>query len=319
MSMQALNWARAQTPPPVIVGNEKKRTVSSRVQKAVLKTLADHANADGVSWYSVKTMCDETGYSRASFFDALQALEGQGYIDRVPRPNTSSVYRVILDRVAQADTTAEVRESVLPAVEPVPKTVLPDVATTPENGVPPKTVDVQKLDPPVQKLDPPRPETGPTPVQKLDTESSCESTSNPHGSVSAAKTDHAAKTDQSAKAARSKRKTPLPDDFTISADIQAWATEHGFTHLEDHLEALTGWAKAKGAWCPDWDEMLKRAIRENWGLVSEEPKTGNIIDLEEYARRSREEGARFLEQREAEIQASRLAKLMGTQAASASR
>ena len=317
MSWKHVEWARAQQLPPC--------------PKAVLMALSLRIGGNPYAFPTIATMRDDTGYGRTAIKGALRTLATRGLILIEQQPNDSSRYYLrmpitdttaAVEQVAAPEFTPEpVRETVPPATEPVPKTVPQDThdepltpaiggLLTPENGGQTGTLDGREPTGGGSGAD--RGGSGddrlggrePTPKRK----------GKRHTKNSECIDVHAAKTDHAAKAARSKRKTPLPDDFGISPAIQAWAAENGFTHLDDHLEALTDWAKAKGAWCPDWDDMLKRAIRENWGLVSEAPKIGNVIDLDEYARRSREEGARFLEQREAEIQARRIAKLGGLQA-----
>lgn len=311
MSWDAIKWARVQA----LTGPKQ----------SILVVLSTRTRDDHTCYPSLTRLAKETGFSKSTVIRCLNELEAAGLLVKERRFNTSNVYRFQLSAGIQHDADpaeAQARHAVTPAVEPVPKTVLPAAEPVRETVLPAaepvrKTVPVQETvlvsecDPPSVTVTPPSSRVTPPPVSECDPKETDVNTKNIHGKHISP--DHAAK------AARSKRKTPLPDDFTISADVAAWAAENGFTHLDEQLELLVIWAKSKGAWCEDWDEMLKRAIRENWALISPTQPKKNVIDLDEYARRSREEGARFLEQREAEIQASRLAKLMGTQAASASR
>jgi len=317
MSWEAIKWARAQgmTGP----------------KQSILVVMSTHTRADHTCYPSLTLLAKETGFSRSTVIRCVNELEAAGLIVKDRRFNSSTVYRFCLSKgiqpkadPAQAEAqpaatptgapvretvppdVAPVRESVLPAVEPVPKTVLPDVAPPPILGEVPKTVLVSECHPPSVTVTPPSGRVTPPPVSECDPKETDVNTKNIHGKHIS--TDHAAKAD------RSKRKTPLPDDFGISADVQAWAAENGFTHLDDHLEALTIWAKRQGAWCQDWDDMLKRAIRENWALVVQDQPKKNVVDLEEYARRSREEGIRELERIEAEYHARRIARLGGLQA-----
>jgi hypothetical protein len=52
---------------------------------------------------------------------------------------------------------------------------------------------------------------------------------------------------------RSTPKHPLPDDFTITAAMRAWAAEHApQVDLEHETLKLVAWARAKGEWRSDW-------------------------------------------------------------------
>jgi hypothetical protein len=73
-----------------------------------------------------------------------------------------------------------------------------------------------------------------------------------------------------------KGKTPIPNDFSISEQVQAWAEKKGFDRLDEHLEAFIDTARAKGYVYVDWDSAFRKAIREDWGKIrqgeSNEPK-----------------------------------------------
>lgn len=64
-----------------------------------------------------------------------------------------------------------------------------------------------------------------------------------------------------------KEKTSLPENFTISEAVRAWAGKKGFDRLEDHLEAFKDRATMKGYQYIDWDAAFKTAIREDWGKI----------------------------------------------------
>ncbi len=59
----------------------------------------------------------------------------------------------------------------------------------------------------------------------------------------------------------------MPDNFCISGNVAEWAREHGYTHLNRHLEHFIGYVKANGKTYADWDAALKNAIRDNWAKL----------------------------------------------------
>ncbi len=79
--------------------------------------------------------------------------------------------------------------------------------------------------------------------------------------------------DQKGKALTKER--PIPDGFTVSREVTAWAAKKGFTRLDEHLEWFVDWAMAKGKTYVDWNHALKNAIRGNWAkleaITPEEP------------------------------------------------
>jgi hypothetical protein len=58
--------------------------------------------------------------------------------------------------------------------------------------------------------------------------------------------------------------TALTHDFAISDRVKAWADEHGFSRLEQHLEHFKLQAAAKGYTYADWDAGFMKAIRDDW-------------------------------------------------------
>jgi len=295
MSWDAIKWARAQK--------------MKGPKQSILVVLSTHTNADQNCYPSLSLIAKETGFSKSTVIRCVNELEAAGLIVKDRRFNSSTVYRFCLSNGIQPDADPAQAEAQPAATQTgADEPLTPEIGglLTPEIGGQTGTLLVSECNPPSVTVTPPSSRVTPPPVSECDPKETDVNTKNIHGKHISP--DHAAK------AARSKRKTPIPPDFGISADVQAWAAENGFTHLDDHLEALTDWAKAKGAWCPDWDEMLKRAIRENWGLVVQDQPKKNVIDLEEYARRSREEGIRELERIEAEYHARRIAQLGGLQA-----
>lgn len=59
-------------------------------------------------------------------------------------------------------------------------------------------------------------------------------------------------------------KTPLPDGFSISPRVDAWAAERGHGRLSERLEHFVGYVKRNGTQYADWDEAFMSAIREDW-------------------------------------------------------
>jgi hypothetical protein len=64
-----------------------------------------------------------------------------------------------------------------------------------------------------------------------------------------------------------KIKTPLPENFSISGRVEAWAKEKGYSRLAEHLENFVSAAKRRGYTYVDWDEALMEAIRKDWAKL----------------------------------------------------
>ena len=71
------------------------------------------------------------------------------------------------------------------------------------------------------------------------------------------------------------RKTRIPDDFSASERVQAWATANGYTRLGEHVEYFVGYAVANGKTYADWDQALMNAIRNNWAKLGGANGSGN--------------------------------------------
>lgn len=60
-------------------------------------------------------------------------------------------------------------------------------------------------------------------------------------------------------------KTPFPPDLSITPELQAWASAHGYTEdLQRHLDHFRDKAIAKGYQYADWQAALRNAIRDDW-------------------------------------------------------
>ena len=66
----------------------------------VLLCLADQANDDGESWYSVDKIAARCRMSRRSVFRHLEELEGLQELERTERPGRSSLFKVKVGRTA---------------------------------------------------------------------------------------------------------------------------------------------------------------------------------------------------------------------------
>jgi len=69
------------------------------------------------------------------------------------------------------------------------------------------------------------------------------------------------------KPAKPKRKTSIPDDFSVSQRVEEWAKQKGFDRLGEHLDAFTRKAKMNGYQYLDWDLAFMEAIREDWAKI----------------------------------------------------
>jgi hypothetical protein len=63
------------------------------------------------------------------------------------------------------------------------------------------------------------------------------------------------------------RKASIPDGFCVSERVKAWADEHRFDRLDEHLSHFVGYVKANGKTYADWDQALMNAIRGDWAKL----------------------------------------------------
>lgn len=66
---------------------------------------------------------------------------------------------------------------------------------------------------------------------------------------------------------RAPSKSAMPNDFSVSDRVKAWAAEKGHDRLDQHLESFRAKATAKGYTYADWDAAFMEAIRENWAKL----------------------------------------------------
>ncbi len=69
----------------------------------------------------------------------------------------------------------------------------------------------------------------------------------------------------------SKRETLIPENFSISENVKAWADERGIDQLDAHLANFIDSCKAKGYKYRDWDAAFRNAITKNWARVEKKP------------------------------------------------
>jgi hypothetical protein len=63
-------------------------------------------------------------------------------------------------------------------------------------------------------------------------------------------------------------KTQLPDDFSISDRVRAWAAENGHADLDKHFAAFVTKARANGYRYASWDDAFMEAVRADWAQLS---------------------------------------------------
>lgn len=73
------------------------------------------------------------------------------------------------------------------------------------------------------------------------------------------------------KPAKPKRKTSLPDDFSVSQRVSDWAATKGFDRLDEHLDAFKRKALMNAYTYTDWDLAFMEAVREDWAKLRSKP------------------------------------------------
>lgn len=71
--------------------------------------------------------------------------------------------------------------------------------------------------------------------------------------------------------------SPLPEGFSISDRVKAWAVSHGVFNLAEHFEFFVSRAKAKAYTYADWDEALMGAIRKDWAGIGKGKPEGKKV------------------------------------------
>ena len=72
---------------------------------------------------------------------------------------------------------------------------------------------------------------------------------------------------------RAAAKTSLPDDFTITSELQAWADQHHYGDLNPHLDNFRDKVAANGYRYADWVAAFRNAVRDDWAKLRTFPDT----------------------------------------------
>lgn len=93
MSLKALTWAWDQAVPPI--------------QKLVLVAIADYANTEDKTWYSVSSIAKKCNIHATTASRALHALEAAKLVSIEARPNKTNVYSLPLTQQSAIPVPAE--------------------------------------------------------------------------------------------------------------------------------------------------------------------------------------------------------------------
>jgi hypothetical protein len=96
--------------------------------------------------------------------------------------------------------------------------------------------------------------------------SGCAASAQPPNTKAESKLKSDTKTESKAGIARS-RKSPLPEDFSLSDRVNAWAIEQGFDRLDEHLDAFKRKCAANGYVYIDHEAAFMEAVREDWAKL----------------------------------------------------
>jgi hypothetical protein len=67
---------------------------------------------------------------------------------------------------------------------------------------------------------------------------------------------------------RAPKKVGLPEGFSVSEAVKAWAEKNGYRNLDQHLTYFIGYATANGKTYANWDQALMNAIRDDWAKLA---------------------------------------------------
>lgn len=73
--------------------------------------------------------------------------------------------------------------------------------------------------------------------------------------------------------AKNTNKTSLPDGFSISERVKAWAEKNGHDQLDKHLENFILSCEKNSYKYANWDSAFMDAIRKNWAQVTANKKS----------------------------------------------
>lgn len=91
--------------------------------------------------------------------------------------------------------------------------------------------------------------------------------SNAHLDVSVSVSEDVGDTPAARTTRTKNKKTPIPEDFSISPRVAAWAKDSGFGLLDQHLDAFKRKVASKGYAYVDWDSAFMEAVREDWAKL----------------------------------------------------
>ena len=205
-------------------------------QKAVLISLADQSNDDGVCWPSVGTISKRTCLSERAVQEALQWLQATGAVFREYKVNSSTVYTVTPSRFDAAKApVARNRTKGEPSAPPALNAPPAPSAPPPAGGAP---LGVQ--------------EAHPTPAGGAP-----KSSLNRNGTINE---PSFIGSDEPKKAKPAARATVLPNDFHPDGAALQIAKDFGLDVLAEQT-AFSDFHAAKGSTFKDWQAAFRTWLR----------------------------------------------------------
>ncbi|MEW5680426.1 helix-turn-helix domain-containing protein [Comamonas kerstersii] len=208
----------------------------SPAQKAVLISLADQSNDDGVCWPSVGTISVRTCLSERAVQNAIKWLAQAGLLVAKERSGTSTVYRITPAAYAPP------QEMHPAAGAPTPAAYAPPQEMHPAAGAP---TPAAYAPPPPQQMHPTPAAAAPKP--------SLNRNLNHHGII-----DGTAEASKPAKPAA--RATALPVDFQPDDTAQKLANDCRL-NIAEQLLAFQDYHAAKGTTFKDWQAGFRTWLR----------------------------------------------------------
>lgn len=210
----------------------------SGTELLLLLAIADFADDQGRAYPSVGTLakkCRMTDRNANALLAKLSA-SGELEIQRNAGPRGTNRYRIVL-----ADAKGVKRTSAPERSKPLKSTSPPD----PEARFTPEAANTLKPASEGGEAGFPKPLKSTSPEPSVNRQEPSERDI-ARGSKSAS------------------RRSSIPQDFSISPKVAAWAQTKGFDRLDEHLEAFKLKAAARGYTYVDWDAAFKGAIRDDW-------------------------------------------------------
>ncbi len=222
---------------------------------ALAFTLADRAGHDGSGiYYSVETMAFLSRQGERAVRYQLRHLEEIGWLECVERSTGGSgkttTYRMPIERIPQGIVGTR---HLLPRLE---VSTAGDVKNDVSHGTVQNDATGQM--------------TTPNGANGSGNGAYDDINGAPHAPNTLKTQDHPTAETQKAGASRP---SSIPDDFSISDPIRAWAEEKGYTpYLQAHFEYFTDYARSRKAKVKysDWDAAFRNCVRSDWGKVRAE-------------------------------------------------